>query len=56
MTEAKGKLGVLRRLPSDGLVDLPRLRRERPEILKDYAQPGSDHFWSCRTLTAEERA
>lgn len=57
LTEARGKLGHAT-LKSDplGRVDLKRLRAERPDICRAFAQAGSDSYWSVRTLKAEERA
>ncbi len=56
LTRAVGALGVVERKSNDGLIDLKRLRAERPEILREYATPGSDRYWSSRTLSEAERA
>ena len=57
LTRATGKLGEVTR-HDDGLgrVDLRRLRAERPDICRAYAQPGSGGYWRSRTLTQAERA
>ena len=55
LTRAVGTLGVAERKSNDGLVDLKRLRAERPDIVRAFALPGSDAFWSSRTLAAEEK-
>ena len=49
----KGKLGMLERKPTT-LLDLDRLRKERPDIVEAFALGGGTYF-SSRTLTAEER-
>ena len=50
----RGRLALLVRKPTT-LIDLDRLRAERPDIVEAFAQ-GAGGYWSSRTLTADERA
>ena len=49
----RGRLGLLERKPTV-LLDLKRLREERPDIVAAFAL-GEGSYFSSRTLTAEER-
>lgn len=49
----KGNVGMLERKPTT-LIDLKRLRQERPDIVEAFAM-GDGTYFSSRTLTAEER-
>lgn len=55
VTEAKGKLGAVKRHASPGLLDLPKLRAEHAELTGRYVRPGTNRFWRSRTLGAEEK-
>ncbi len=49
----KGKVALLERKATI-LLDLDRLRAERPDIVEAFAQ-GAGSYFSSRTLTAEEK-
>ena len=56
LAEVRGAVSVTTKTQTSlGRVDLKRLRAERPDLCRDYAQPGDHAFWTSRTLRPEER-
>lgn len=56
VTSAKGAQSYVEKKLSLGLIDLPRLRAARPEIVTEFAQAGSQALWASRTLRPDEKA
>lgn len=54
LSSAKGAIGIVEKKPTV-LLDLDRLRAERPDIVKAFAL-GEGGYWSSGTLPPGERA